>query len=412
MSGRQVGAPLSRRAALLLAAAGAVQLSLPRAVAPPRRAPLAAPAAPDTRGDVERLLALRALAVRQGDAARLLALGAPEAEESDRDLLERTAELRFAEYTLKLGSFTEPPAGADRITVAAELGYRLDGVDDYPALLERQLELTRAEDGWQVVRETPTGAVAPWDLGAVRAVSGRRSLVLGLGETAELGALAELADQAVPAVAAVWGDWKPGRLLLELPLTEQQFARRMDVAADSYQGIAAVTLAVSGAPAHTPADRILVNPEAYRQLSDLGRRVVVTHEATHVATRADTKPWTPLWLSEGVADYTGYRGTGRTARQIAPELAKEVTAGRLPTALPADEAFTAGAAGIGQAYELSWLACDLIARQWGQDRLVAFYRSVGALGAGQLDRAMRTELGVGVEEFTKRWISETAKLRS
>ncbi|MFD8598729.1 hypothetical protein ACFV1L_27365 [Kitasatospora sp. NPDC059646] len=298
----------------------------------------------------------------------------------------------------------------DRLTVGAELGYRISGVDDYPALLERQVELVRDRTGWRVAREVPTGAAAPWDLGAVHSASGQHCLVLGLGEDAGLADLAALADRSMPVVESVWGPWKPGRLLLELPLTVQQFARRMDVSADAYQGIAAVTLAVGGAPTHTPADRIVVNPDAYRQLSDLGRRVVVTHEATHVATRADTRPWTPLWLSEGVADYTGYQGAGRTVRQIAPELAKDVRAGRLPGGLPADDAFTAGSAGIAQAYELSWLACDLIARRYGPERLVALYRAVGQNGSGGLERAFRAELGLGVAEFTKDWEAEVATL--
>ncbi|MFF4338590.1 hypothetical protein ACFY00_01480 [Kitasatospora sp. NPDC001540] len=356
------------------------------------------------------MLDRRGRAVAARDTAGLLAVAAAGSEEADRDLLTRTAGLRLTAYALRLTGFVEPPADAERFTVGAELGYRLSGVDDYPALLERQVELVREPAGWRVARETPTGAAAPWDLGTVQAVEGRHGLVLGLGDGAELTALAELADRAMPAVEAVWGP-SGARLVLELPLTEQQFARRMDVSADAYQGIAAVTLAVGGAPVHTPADRIVVNPDAYRQLSELGRRVVVTHEATHVATRADTKPWTPLWLSEGVADYTGYLGAGRTARQIAPELTKDVRAGRVPAALPADDAFTAGAADIAQAYEQAWMACDLIARRYGQDRLVALYRTVGAFGEGGLERAMRAQLGTGVAEFTRAWITEVAGLR-
>ncbi|MDR3036069.1 MAG: hypothetical protein LBV78_23755 [Kitasatospora sp.] len=216
----------------------------------------------------------------------------------------------------------------------------------------------------------------------------------------------------MPAVTEVWGSAWPGALLLERPATEEQFARLLEGGPADWTGMAAVTSAAPGAPWHTPADRVLVNPEAYGRLSGFGRQVVVTHEATHVATRADTKSWTPLWLSEGVADYTGYRDTGRTVRQIAPELAKDVQAGRMPAALPADEAFAAGAAGIAQAYELAWLACDLIARRYGQDRLVAFYRTVGAFGEGGLERAMKAQLGVGVAEFTKDWTAEVARLRS
>ncbi|MGX4737000.1 hypothetical protein [Kitasatospora griseola] len=383
---------------------------LPAGPAAPAAAPPGPGAPSGAREAVTQVLARRASAILRRDPGGLpTAVGA---EEADRDVLTRTAAIRFTEYTLRLTTFAEPAPGADRLTVGAELGYRIAGVDDYPALLERQVELRREPAGWRVLREVPTGAVAPWDLGAVRTATGQHSLVLGLGEDAELADLAALADRAMPTVEAVWGAWKPGRLLLELPLTVQQFARRMDVSADAYQGIAAVTLAVGGAPTHTPADRIVVNPEAYRQLSELGRRVVVTHEATHVATRADTRSWTPLWLSEGVADYTGYQGTGRTVRQIAPELARDVRAGRMPAGLPTDDAFTAGSAGIAQAYEQSWLACDLIARRYGPQRLVALYRAVGQNGSGGLERAFRSELGLGVAEFTKGWEAEVATLRS
>ncbi|MFD8479612.1 hypothetical protein [Kitasatospora sp. NPDC059673] len=375
----------------------------------PAAAPPGPPVQSGVRDAVAQVLARRAAAILLRDPGGLPT--AAGAEEADRDLLVRTAAIRFTEYTLRLTTFTEPAPGAERLTVGAELGYRITGVDDYPALLERQIDLQREPAGWRVLREVPTGAVAPWDLGTVRTATGRHSLVLGLGEDGELADLAALADRAMPTVEGVWGPWKPGRLLLELPLTVQQFARRMDVSADAYQGIAAVTLAVGGAPTHTPADRVVVNPDAYRQLSELGRRVVVTHEATHVATRADTKACTPLWLSEGVADYTGYQGTGRTTRQIAPELAKDVRAGRMPAGLPTDDAFTAGSAGISQAYELSWLACDLIARRYGPDRLVALYRAVGQNGAGGLERAFRSELGLGVAEFTKDWTAAVAALK-
>ncbi|MFC5644896.1 hypothetical protein, partial [Kitasatospora cinereorecta] len=364
------------------------------------------------RPALDALRAARARALRAGDATALAATCTPGAVAAQTELLARIAGVPLAEFGYRITSFTEPPPGADRLVAAAELGYRLTGTDDFPALCQRRLEFDRTADGrWLLDTEQPTGSVALWDLGAVHATDGRSCLVLGLADQATLGELAALGDRAAPAVAEVWGNGRGGRLLLELPATEEQFARLMDVPADTYKGIAAVTLAVSGAPLHTPADRILVNPDAYRELSQIGRRVVVTHEATHVATRADTKAWTPLWLSEGVADWTAYRDSGRTAHQIAPELTADVRAGRIPTALPEDTAFAAGATGIAQAYEMAWLACDLIVRRYGgQERLVALYRAVGAAGAGQLERAFRTELGVGVAEFTKQWTAEVAKL--
>ncbi|MFD9129567.1 hypothetical protein [Kitasatospora sp. NPDC059571] len=403
---------VSRRAALLLAAGGLAQLSVPRAATAPRPGtPAAAPQAASgrDRSRIEALLSDRARAVLRGDSTALLAGATESARPGQQQAAARSARVPFSAVEYRISAIGEPgPDG--RLTVSAGFAHRLRGIDEHPAVLPRRLTFARTPGGWLLAGDEPDGAAALWDLGEVRVVRGVSSLVLGLGDEAELAELAAVADRAVPAVSELWGDAWAGRLLIETPATEPQFARMLDVSAGSYQGIAAVTVAAGGAPAATPADRVLVNPEAFRGLSDLGRQVVVTHEATHVATRSATHAWTPLWLSEGVADFTGYRAANRTARQIAPELARDIAAGRVPTALPADGDFAAGSAGIAQAYEEAWLACDLVAREFGPQRLVALYRAVGAAGdAGRLDAVLRAELGLDQAAFTKRWIADTVR---
>ncbi|MDH6134777.1 hypothetical protein P3T37_004186 [Kitasatospora sp. MAA4] len=343
--------------------------------------------------------------------ARAVASG-PTARQVDQLLAEHALQLREGPLAaLPLAALDYRVTARQGSQVSAELSYRIKDFDDFPAVLQRRLTL--GADGRPVAEAAaPDAPAAPWDPGPLAVVQGQSSLVLGAADREELTALAAVADAAVPAVSDLWGTAWADRLLVQLPQTEAQFASLLAVAADSYQDIAAVTSAAAGAPVHTPADRVLVNPEAYRQLSALGRRVVITHESTHVATRADTHPWTPLWLSEGVADYTGYLGTGRTARQIAPELAKDVAAGRTPTELPLDSDFAAGAPAIAQAYELAWLACDLIARRHGRPALVRLYRAVGAAGPGsgreqQLDQVFQAELGYGLAKFTQDWAAET-----
>ncbi|WP_405365858.1 hypothetical protein [Kitasatospora sp. NBC_00039] len=350
-------------------------------------------AAADQQAEVTALLAERARALAAGPPAL------PLAEAGYRNLV--------------LG-----PAGApDRLSATAELAVRVAGHDEYPVVYPRRLALLRTPGGWRVEREESVGGPPPfWDLGTVAPARGEHTLVLGLASGPDAAGLAAVADRAVPAVGVLWGTGWAGRLLLELPATEAQFARLLEADPAGWTGMAAVTTAAPGAPWHTPADRVLVNPEAYGGLSDFGRQVVITHEATHVATRADTRSWTPLWLSEGVADWTGYRGSGRSPQQIAPELARDVAAGRLPTALPVDQDFTAGSAGIAQAYEQSWLACELIARRHGPERLVALYRAVGAAGRGDdreqwMDRVLRAELGLGLAEFTDLWLAEVRRLK-
>ncbi|MFF4919099.1 hypothetical protein ACFY4B_00770 [Kitasatospora sp. NPDC001261] len=378
---------LSRRGALLLAAGGLAQLSLPSA-APP--APAARPV--DRRAEVAAALAERARSAPPW-------AGLPVAEAGYRNLV--------------LGA-----AGGERVTAAADLAVRIAGYDEHPVVYPRRIGLVRAGDGWRVEREeSASGPPAPWDFGPLRSSPGAHCLVVGPAAGPDQAELVAVGDRAVPAVTEVWGGAWPERLLLERPATEEQFARLLEGDPAGWTGMAAVTVAAPGAPWHTPADRVLVNPEAYGRLSGFGRQVVVTHEATHVATRADTRAWTPLWLSEGVADWTAYRDSGRGPQQIAPELARDVAAGKLPAALPADRDFAAGATGIAQAYEQSWLACELIGRTHGPQRLVAFYRAIGAAdGQGEdrerrTDRLMRRELGVGLAEFTRLWLEQVAALK-
>ncbi|GAA1123921.1 hypothetical protein [Kitasatospora arboriphila] len=406
------GGRISRRTALLLAVGGLAQLSAPRALpATGDRAGLYPQGAPSAgvRARVEDLLAARARVLLRADRSALLAGVAPAARAAQEQAAVRAAAVPFSAVEYRISGVTEPDADG-RIIVTAGLAHRLRGVDQHPAVLSRRLTFDRGPAGWLLSADEPDGSAALWDLGEVRAAQGEHCLVLGLGTAEELAGLVAVADKAVPAVSELWGREWPGRLLVLTPATEPQFARMLDVAAGSYQGIAAVTVAAGGEPAATPADRIMVNPEAFRGLSDLGRQVVITHEATHVATRAATRSWTPLWLSEGVADYTGYRGAGRTARQIAPELARDVAAGRVPTALPADADFAAGAAGIAQAYEQAWLACETVAHRFGPQRLVALYRAVGAMGdPARLDSVLQAELGLDLPAFTKAWSAELVR---
>jgi hypothetical protein len=232
-------------------------------------------------------------------------------------------------------------------------------------------------------------------------VRGAHSLVLGLGSDKTLRGYAGDADKAVPEVRHAWGSGWPGSVVIEAPATLDQMAALLAVKPADYRDIAAVTTGEGGGNADAPADRVIVNPAAFGELSAFGRQVVLTHETTHVATRQSTTAHTPLWLSEGAADWTAYRDAGRTAPEIAPELAADVRAGHTPAALPTDADFRSSASGLAQAYEGGWLACRMIADQWSPQELTAFYRAVAK--GGTLDARLRASLGIGLTDFTARW---------
>ncbi|MGW0330567.1 hypothetical protein ACWD0J_01615 [Streptomyces sp. NPDC003011] len=353
------------------------------------------------KAEVQRVLDRRAGAVMDRDEAAFVRTGA-------LSWFENLRAVPLAAWSYRVTALHRTGGTA---TADVELDYRVQGYDRAPVTVGRTLKLSLDAGGrWYVDAEQPAEKAAQqlWDQGEVTVVRGARSLVLGVGQTGEtLYSYADLADRAVPAVSDAWGtDWSRHVVVL-VPDSVEGMAGLLGSPASAYRGIAAVTTGETGARAQAPADRIIVNPDAYGVLGALGKQVVLTHEATHVATRADTTPATPLWLSEGYADWVGYRGSGRTPRQAAPELAEAVSVGRVPAALPTDEdfGFSGDAAGLARAYESGWLACRLIAERWGEARLGAFYRAVGTHQRrdGAAEDAMRRVLGTTPAQFTARW---------
>ncbi|MGW2812849.1 hypothetical protein [Streptomyces sp. NPDC001415] len=367
--------------------------------------------APDaTASRLQQVLDRRAAAVLKHDEAGYLAAVDPAA--TGLRVAQRTEFGNLAQ--MPLSSWTYKVTGVERhgatATARVELRYRIEGYDTAPVTAARTLTLDRRGESWYVTGDRPAQGAAPllWQQGPVTVVRGTHCLILGVGQdAAKLREIAAVEDAAVPAVSAAWpGKWA-GRVVVMVPSSLDGMAALLGAPAASYRGIAAVTTGEAGGAAAAPADRVIVNPEAYAILGDLGRRVVLTHETTHVATRAHTSPATPMWLSEGYADWVGYRDTGRTAPQAAPELQKAVRAGGLPADLPsdADFGFDGGADRLARAYEGGWLACRLIATHWGEAALARFYTKAGDQPhrEGAPEKAMNEELGLSPREFTAQW---------
>ncbi|MFI5682543.1 hypothetical protein [Streptomyces sp. NPDC051636] len=353
------------------------------------------------KDEVQRVLDRRAAALLDHDEAAYGATGS-------RAPYEHLRAVPLASWAYRL---TGLHRGGATATADAELRYRVQGYDKAPVTADRTLTLKLTAGGrWYVDSDRPARKAGQqlWDQGTVTAVRGEHSLVLGVGQSGDaLRGYARLADRAVPAVSQQWGtDWSR-RIVVLVPDSLEGMAGLLGSPASSYRGIAAVTTGDAGGSGKAPADRVTVNPEAYALLGDVGKQVVLTHETTHVATRAHTHAATPLWLSEGYADWIGYLGTGRTATRAAPELARAVEDGHVPADLPADKdfGFSTDAVDLARAYEGGWLACRMIADRWGEVRLGEFYRAVGAheKRAGAVEDALKKVLGTTPEDFTARW---------
>jgi hypothetical protein len=242
-----------------------------------------------------------------------------------------------------------------------------------------------------------------WALGGIEVAKGEHSLVISLDSQADADDYATVTDRAVESVTKVWGkNWKQ-KAVIYLPAKQSEMEFVLGAQPGTYTQIAAVTMAELDTPMVGAPLRIVANPKLFEELGKQGRRIVLTHETTHVASTATASP-VPLWLAEGFADYVAFTAVSVQDESAAKELFKAVRAGKVPNSLPAPEAFAASSADLPQAYESGWLACRLIKEREGQAKLVKFYRAVHASKSPTgLADAFRTVLGTTEQEFTADW---------
>ena len=298
-----------------------------------------------------------------------------------------------------LGTAPLPPAraalGADAFVAQVVLSYRLAG-DTRDVERRQYLTVARNGAGWALADDVDTRTErALWDIADLTVARGRRSLVIGLGHGRRVGAgvrqTAREADVSAAGVDAVWGAGWPRVVVLVVPQNVTQMAEVLGRADSAGQPVTAgldqVAAVTSGEltrccdGASGVADRVVVNPVPFARLTLLGRRVVLTHEFTHVATRAAARVTPPLWVEEGFANYVGYRTSGLPPALIAVDLAPLVRNGTAEPRLPSSSAFDPALGPIAPAYADSWLAFDLMARN-DPRRAVAFFRVAAGLPAG------------------------------
>lgn len=325
-------------------------------------------------------------------------------------------------YTFDL-SGRQPPAAARRgyhawtwSPTSFSLHYRIAGFDRRPTDLPQYPTFVNRAGRWYLASLTDfdslgdVSATGLWDYAPVHVV--RRGGVLALGPAAKLGtmvAAANIMRAAIPRVTAVWGrDWAR-RVVLLVPATQHEMGL-IDAASGDLDQIAALTSSEVTSTFGRPqpvGDRVTLNPVNWSKVGPLGARIVLTHELTHVATRADTGSQTPKWLSEGFAEYVGFLGTGVPVSIAAAELAtglrtRQGSVGQLPT----NRAFRGSNATLAQAYESGLLACRYLADRYGQAKLVRFYRVVGTSSYGRAEAVadgLRRVFDLTPAQFTLRW---------
>ncbi|HEY6748375.1 MAG TPA: hypothetical protein VI357_21980 [Mycobacteriales bacterium] len=316
-------------------------------------------------------------------------------------------------YTVEPGDQAGRTERGGAWTVLVTLHYTLRGVDTVPTARPVVLTFRQRSGRWLIAADDRTAADGtrtwrgPWEHGRMLVRQGVHSLVLAHPDNAgRLAGFAAVVDAVVPRVRRVVGGGLPGRVAVIVPDDQKEMSSLVGEHL-ALGTIAAVAVAdtVDTARDRAVGQRIVVNPANIDRLGALGRRVVLEHEVTHVATRGFTGPAMPIWLVEGLADWVGYAGSGLPAHQVADQLRVALRAGGWPGKLPVPADFRGDSPRLALAYEESWSACRLIAVRAGGAALIRLYRAVGTAAdpAAALDRQLRATLGQGTAQFTAAW---------
>lgn len=417
--------PDRARIALDRSVGGAAALDRPTSAPAPAQARV--PVEDERATAVEALLTARSAAILGRDRSAFLATVDPMAtalRSRQGAMFDALAEVPIGDWDYALDALSSRPAESKLDlrygrgqwwSPEVSLSYALAGFDEQPTADAQYLTFVRRDGRWLLGADDDfeaDGAATPralWERGPVVAVRAPGVLALGHADTPLLRNVAAVASAAIPRVTAVWGTQWRQQIVAIVPGSTAELSSLLESDQDLSQIAAVASARYSGEPDPDAGavDRILINPETFPKLGQLGRRVVLTHEVTHVAARRATGPIVPAWLAEGLADYVGYKDVKVSLDVAARDLRKDVRAGRLPQALPEDDAFGGGNAALAQAYEQSWLAVRLLAEQYGEDDLLRFYRALGAVRGGSrtivLSTELRDEFGIDTAQFVVDW---------
>ena len=215
-----------------------------------------------------------------------------------------------------------------------------------------------------------------------------------------------LGEFALKTVAQVLPRWR-GTLVIEVPQSQDQLDDVLQTPAQQLADIAAVTTTSDGTLTNGSPIHIFANPDVFDTMTQVGARVVMSHEATHVATEGPLTTM-PTWMLEGFADFVALDHAGipvqRAAHQIIARMAKE----GIPTHLPTSEDLAPTAGGLGATYEEAWLAWRYIGLTYGEAKAVALYYAVK--NGASVTKAFATVLGTTEEAFVQGWRANLRQL--
>lgn len=200
-----------------------------------------------------------------------------------------------------------------------------------------------------------------------------------------------------------------GSLTVVSPHTQAEMAELVGQKIANVEQIAAVSTQLDSGGDPSAGSVVVLNPAVFATMDRRAAQVVLTHEATHVLTKAvGTRAET--WVVEGFADFVALHDDTAGLSLSAGQILAQVKAGDGPRHLPTAADFSATKHGLGAVYESAWMIFRMLAGSYGDEKVDTFYARV--LGGAPLDRALSSSFGLTERALTSRWRAYLAKSAS
>lgn len=369
------------------------------------------PAAPSATSNARTGQALETLAglevaLRESDVVTASSFGLA----GSRDLLSTAAKNVAALHLVDLSLRYVQEVGSTTVAGTTEFGpdswqatvgvqYRLRDWDKESTHVETTFTFAPGADGQRIVGiGSADGRTPLWLSGPVKPVASGRTLVLARGGSGARES--RLARRAILDVGRVIPSWR-GSLVIESAASEEEFDRVLGTSRAQYANIAAVTASVDGSTIGGAPLHVFLNPALFEKLGPRAAQIVISHESTHVATRAPYTENMPTWLVEGFADYVALAHSGIGVGTAASQVLRRIRKDGLPDGLPSNEDLAPTAPGLGAAYEEAWLVNRFIANRYGEPKLIAFYSAIDH--GKSVDAAFGSVLETSQARFVASW---------
>ncbi len=315
-------------------------------------------------------------------------------------------DLRVRDFTLRWAD--ELAVSGEEVTGSVQVSYRFEGFDK--AETRTTVAMTFITDGGRTqLRDIGGhGEREPLWLSGPVVVRGDPDSLAILSTSIpqpDQVRIGRMAGQAITRVRAVLPDAAP--IVVEVPKTVANLEQALLASPGEYDNIAAVATSPDGSLVPGTPVHVFVNPDVFFSMNPGGAGVVLTHEATHVATGALFAEL-PAWLREGFADYVALLDAGIPTKVAAQNYLARVRESGLPDRLPDDAELDPRSARAGTGYEAAWLLCRSIAEHFGQEKLVRLYRK--ASDGGSVPVVIDSVLGISEQELVSLWRSDLQAL--